>query len=162
MSLSTHWFELAITDRGGTFRGMEIDMPLRDALALEPGEVTRAKDHVLVRDRLDDAAWSEVEIRFARRRGLDRVVSVRFSIETDRHFSDAEATFERLRQHFARELGPAAPEAPVAVTGARIKRSSWRAQGRTLPTHLALELHDGADDLSVRKACLSIAIARAA
>lgn len=162
MNRSESWFRLAVTDRRGTFRGLELDMPLREALALEGGELSRGPAAVSVRSELDADSWSETELGFARRHGLDRVVSVRFSLVTRAHFADAEAAFDLLCAHFSRGFGPPAPTAaPAAQRGSRA-RKRWEVQGRELPTSISVSLLDGMDGDLVRSARVVVEMERAA
>lgn len=161
MSNADKWFELAVTDRKGTFRGMEIGMPLRDALALESGELSRAKGSVLLRSKPHEMASSEVEIGFARSKGLDRVVSVRFRLEAESGLAEVESAFELVCQHFGRLFGPPAPApAPAAARAGRAARRLWLVQGRELPTQLQVAFENAVTEEMVRKASLSVVMER--
>jgi len=59
MSRSESWFRLIVTDRKGTFRGLELEMPLREAITTEGGELTRGQGSVSVRSEIGAGAWSE-------------------------------------------------------------------------------------------------------
>jgi len=162
MKRSEQWFRLAVTDRKGAFRGLEVDMPLRDALALEGGELSRGHDAVCIRAEIDADSWSELELAFARRRGLDRVVGARFSLVTQSHFADAEATFELLLAHFARTLGPPAPGSAAGLPAGVRGRRRWEVQGRELPTAISVALLDAVDRDMVRSARVVLEMERAA
>lgn len=156
MERSERWMRQAITDRKGTFRGFEMGMPLGEALELEPGQRERLHDGVRIRQDIEADAWSEVEIRFARLKGLDRVVGLRYTLATRSGFPDAEGCFHRLADHFTHAFGPPAPAATTGRTAPRL----WKAQGRELPTTLRLELHDNLDEDRVRTASVRVVVER--
>lgn len=162
MSLSTAWFHLALPERKGTWRGMEVGMPLRDALDLEQGDLTRGSETVTVHGESSDDALHAVELRFARLKGVDRVVSVRFTLSSPRHFADVEQAYQLVVAGLTRQYGPPFPPEPTRATRGRALRTVWKVQGRQMPTRLVVEYTDAMDESAVRLACLTVEMARAA
>jgi hypothetical protein len=163
MTRVEQWLRAAVPARPGVFRGLELGMPLREALALEGRGVERAGDVLLIRDALDDASWTELDLRFYRRKGADRLSGATFSLTTDKHFADAEAVYRRLVEHYAGALGASRPLAHEAaplgtrhLSGATFHLSS----GRT-PASLTVTLRDLVEEGRARRCSVAVALARA-
>ena len=138
-------------------------MPLREALALEGRGVQRATDLLLIRDDLDAHTWTELDLKFYRRKGADRLSGVTFNLTTEKHFSDVEAVFLRLVEHYATALGAAQPlKREGAVPGTRrYQGATWRFSAGRIPSALTLTLRDEVQDGRDRRCSIQIHLARA-
>jgi len=149
MTRADEWFQRLFPPREGTYRGMDIGMPLRDALALETGKVERLAGLIRVTEDLDADSVLEVELRFSRTKGLDRLSSLRCLIRSEKAMVDLEALFQRVVDHLGQRFGPHAPVSP-ATRDPGVRRHdvrSWKVQGHELPTTMTVELVDAVREM---------------
>jgi hypothetical protein len=163
MTRVDQWLQAALPERKGVFRGLELGMPLRDALSLEGRGVQRTSDVLLIREELDESSWTELDLRFYRRKGADRLSGASFCLTTDRHFPDAEAVYQRVVEHFARALGAAQPlPHEGAPSGTRhVSGAAWRFASGRIPCALTVTLRDLVQEGRARRCAMSIELGRA-
>jgi hypothetical protein len=163
MNRVDQWVRAAISERPGVFRGLQVGMPLREALSLEGHGVERESDVLLIRDELDEHSWTEVDLRFYRRKGTDRLSGASFCLTTEKHFGDAESAYHRVVEHYASALGAARPpgreDAPPGIR--RLERATWRFTAGRIPSALTVCLRDLVQDGRQRRCSIAIELARA-
>lgn len=163
MSRVDQWLLATLPARQGHFRGLQLGMPLREAVALEGGSVERAGDQLLIREDLDAHSWCELDLKFYRRKGADRLSGANFCLTTAKHFPDAEAVFHRLVEHYTTALGAAARLAskdPVPGTR-RLAGAAWRFSTGRIPSALQVVLRDQVQGGRERRCSIELQLARA-
>lgn len=163
MNRVDQWLLAAVPARQGVFRGLQVGMPLRDALSLEGRDIERAGDQLLIREDLDAHSWSELDLKFYRRKGADRLNGASFCLTTAKYFPEAEAVFHRLVEHYTSALGAAQPLAPKdAPPGTRrLSGAAWRFSAGRIPSALQVVLRDQVQGGRERRCSVEIDLARA-
>jgi hypothetical protein len=163
MSRVDQWLLAAIPERPGLFRGLQVGMPLREALSLEGRDIQRASDLLLIREDLDAHSWSELDLKFYRRKGADRLNGATFCLTTAKHFFDVEAVFQKVVEHYTSALGAAQPLAfkgPPPGTR-RLRGAAWRFSAGRVPSALWVVLRDQVQGGRERRCSVELELARA-